>query len=135
MPLQRLLALIVMSLGLVVPGDLTFRVCLCNGLFGPTSMHARASVEETNCCEERRDEKSDEPQACTNHENCRCVMVSMPQQPAYSVVSTGPTAAAVPPRPVAWVIQPIEPDAPRSTYTRSRAHAPPLERSNLPLRI
>ncbi|MFN0241380.1 MAG: hypothetical protein ACKVWV_00650 [Planctomycetota bacterium] len=137
MSLHRLLVVIVMTLGLQVPGALTFRVCLCNGLLGGGDAHAdaRASERDASCCDEQPEDEPVHWIQCAGGTGCRCVLVSTPTQPAASVLPHSPSIDALPSATLVGAVRISEPIVKNCELARTRAHDPPWERANVPLRI
>lgn len=135
--LHRLFVVILMTLGLQVPGGLTFRVCLCNGVFGGSASHPHGcpSVDEGRCCDDHAPAESAERIERAGKEVCRCVLVSMPTQPAAKVLPNGLSLAVLPLRTFAQIVRIPELGMQTREWARARAHDPPWERANVPLRI
>jgi hypothetical protein len=136
----RWFAVIVIALGLQVPGDLTFRVCLCEGLLGAglSFTHECQPIVKRSCCDDETERGGPvEDAGCDDVAGCRCVLVHVPHRPDTSKVTpdTGVALARIDDRFSLPVRSDAELSRARVDGSRSRAHDPPWERANLPLRI
>jgi hypothetical protein len=141
--LARWFAFFVIALGLQVPSDLSFRVCLCDGVLGvglsfehDCEPAPRPAPSQSCCSEDDGRESPAESTPCESGDRCSCVLVHVPHRPDTSKVAppTMPLDLAV--GPVLVAMESVE-ALPRSSgvAARSREHDPPWARANVPLRI
>ncbi len=130
----------VIALGLQVPSDLSFRVCLCEGLLGAglSFSHECRPVVARSCCDDA--EESEQPPrdaGCEREANCRCVLVHVPERSGTAKATSDPTPAFASPGDRICLRRLSDPEVQhtRIDESRARAHDPPWERANLPLRI
>lgn len=133
--MPRFIVLILMTLGLQVPGGLAFRVCLCDGLFGGASSHCHETLERVTCCDGGVQDRTREHAQCASQDRCRCVLVHVPEQPASKVLHSGPMFTAWPPRVFNGIQSFLDPSVGTCERVTSRGQDPPWQRANVPLRI
>jgi hypothetical protein len=140
MQILKVLLLAIVTLGMQMPGGVTFELCACQGLSRILHDHARVDTPQA-CCHEapaaaRSEERSDEHAwKRTSERECRgCFELHTPRRP----VSDAPSHA----KPLAYAPPPVQISqfAPRLqcaswSAPTERAHDPPWTRVNLPLRI